>query len=153
MPKIDTENPRLTFAQVRVEVKGLEILVKSVSYSDSMERSQIEGNAQMSLGVSAGMYKAEDGEIEVYADEFAELVEAFGDKFYTQSFDISVAFANENQGAGKLTNDKIIGCRWTKRGASDQAGSDALTRTLGYTPSYIQWNGKNPLPTMPNGAK
>ncbi|MCD0156012.1 hypothetical protein [Deinococcus sp. 6GRE01] len=151
MPKIDIENSRLGFAQIRVEVDGKEILLKSVSYGDAMERSQIEGNAQMSLGMSAGMYKADDGEIEVYADEFAELVEAFGEKFYTKPFDISVTF--EPEGTTKLTKDEIIGCRWNKRGVSDQTGSDALTRTLGYTAAYVKFGGKNPLPNMPDGAK
>lgn len=151
MPKIDIENPRITFARIKVEVDGKEILLKSISYSDSMDRGQIEGNAQMALGVSEGFYKSEEGEIEVYADEFAELVEAFGDKFYEKSFDISVTY--EKEGSSKLTKDEIIGCRFTKRGASDQGGADALTRKLSYLPMYIRWNGKNPLSKMPTGAK
>lgn len=151
MPKIDITNPRITFARIKVEVDGKEILLKSVSYSDSMERSDIEGNARMALGVSDGMYKTEEGEIEVYADEFAEIVETFGDKFYDKDFDISVTY--EKLGQSKLTKDEIIGCRWTKRGSDNQAGAEALTRKLSYKPSYIKWNGKNPLSNMPEGAK
>ncbi|MFC5846737.1 hypothetical protein [Deinococcus petrolearius] len=151
MPKIDIENPRITFARLTVTVGSTEILLRSISYSDSMERGDIEGNARMSLGVTDGMYRTDEGEIEVYADEFAVLMDAFGDGFYEKSFDVSVAY--EKIGSSTLTKDEVIGCRWTKRSSSNETGPDALTRSLSYKPLYIRWNGKNPLSKMPDGAK
>ena len=151
MPKIDTKNPRLTFARIKIEVDGKEILARSISYGDSIERGDIEGNARMALGVSDGMYKTDEGELTVYADEYAEIVDAFGDKFFEKDFDVSVAY--EKLGSSKLTKDELIGCRWTKRGVSDEAGGDALTRTLGFKPHYIKMNGRAPLSKMPEGAK
>lgn len=150
MPKIDTTNPRLTFARIKIEVDGAEILVKSISYGDSIERSDVEGNARMALGVSDGMYKTDDGELSVYADEYAEIVDKFGDKFYEKDFDIAVTY--EKLGSSKLTKDELKGCRWTKRGVSDESGADAVTRSLGFKPAYIKMNGKNPLSKMPDGA-
>ena len=150
MPKIDVENPRITYARIKIEVDGKEYLCKSVSYGDSIERSDIEGNAQMSLGVSDGMYKTDDGEIAVFADEFAELVMAFGDKFFEKNFDVSVTY--EKKGSSQLTKDELKGCRFTKRAVSDEAGADALSRSVGFKPAYIKFNGQNPLSKMPDGA-
>lgn len=159
MPKIDIENPRMGFARIKIEVDGKEILCKSVSYGDSMERGNVEGNARMSLGVTDGMYKADECELELYMAEYAELIDAFGEKFYTKNFDVSIAFEKSGDGGsgnaneGKLTKDELVGCRFTKRAAQDQSGTDGLTRRLTCQPTYVKFNGKNPLPTMPQGAK
>lgn len=151
MPKIDTTDPRITFARVTITVDGSEILVKSISYGDGIQFGDVTGNAAMSLGTTDGAYAADEGSLDVYADEFAEILEKFGTKFYSKTFDISVAY--EKKGSSKLTKDELIGCRWTKRGGNDQAGGDGLSRTLGFKPAYVKFNGKNPLDKMPTGAK
>lgn len=149
--KIDIENPRITFARVTINIGDTkEVLCKSISYGDSIESSDIEGNARMSLGRTDGQYKTDEGSVELYADEFAVLVEALGDKFYEQTFEISVAY--EKLGESKLTADTLVSCRFTKRSSNDQSGSDGLTRSLSFKPMYIKWNGKNPLSKMPTGA-
>lgn len=155
MPTIDIENPRITFARVTIHVDGKEILCKSISYGDSVERGDIEGNARMALGFSDGMYKTDDGEITVYAEDYATIIDAFGDKFYDKSFSVSVTYdaGTPAGGGGKLTKDELMGCRWTKRGATNEAGGDALTRTLGFKPAYIKMNGRAPLSKMPTGTK
>ena len=149
--KIDVTDARLTFARVTITIDGSEYFAKSISYSDGMQFSEVEGNAQMSLGTTDGMYAADEGTIELYADEFAAIIDKHGDKFYEKSFDVSCAF--EKKGQSKLTKDEIIGCRWTKRSANDTSGGDGLTRSLSYKPRYIKWNGKNPLSKMPQGAR
>lgn len=153
MPKIDTANPRITFARLKMALgKTNELLLKSVSYGDSMERGDIEGNAQMSLGVSAGIYKADDGEIEVYDDEYRQILEEFGDEFYDREFDITVTYEHANK-PGDINTDVLVGCRFTKRGVSHSSGTDALTYTLGYKPAYVKFGNKAPLKNMPTGAK
>lgn len=151
MPKIDIENPRITFARVVIKVDGSEILAKSIQYGDSVEFAQVEGNSRMSLGTTDGQYKADEASMELYADDAAELIERLGDKFYDKVFTVSVAF--EKSGSSKLTQDELIGCRMTKRAVNDQSGSDALMRTFSFMPSYLKMNGKNPLSKMPTGAK
>lgn len=151
MPKIDIEDSRLSFARVTYKVDGVEYLAKSVTYGDGIEFADIEGNSQMSAGTSDGVYKADEGTIEFYADEFAQIMEAMGDKFYEKRFEVTAAY--EKSGSSKLTADTLIGCRWTKRAVSDQSGPDGLTRSLSFKPAYIKMNGKNPLSKMPTGAK
>lgn len=151
MPKIDTENPRITFARVVIKVDGAEILAKSIQYGDGMEFADVEGNSQMSLGTTDGQYKADEASMELYADEAAELIETLGDKFFEKVFTVSVAF--EKSGSSKLSQDELVGCRMTKRAVNDQSGSDALTRTFSFKPSYVKFQGKNPVSKMPTGAK
>lgn len=148
---IDVSDPRISFARVTITINGKEYLAKSISYSDGIQFSGVEGNAQMSLGTTDGMYSADEGTIELYADDFAALMTDMGAEFYSKSFDVSCAF--EKSGSSQLTKDEIIGCRWTKRSANDQSGGDGLTRSLSYKPAYIKWNGVAPLKNMPTGAK
>lgn len=151
MPKIDITDPKITFARVTITTDGKETFAKSISYSDGTQFSQIEGNASMSLGTTDGLYAADEGTLSLYADDAADLIEAFGDKFYEKTFTISVAY--EKSGSSKLTKDELIGVRWTKRSANDQSGGDGLTRDFSFKPAYIKWNGKNPRSKMPTGAK
>ncbi|THF70503.1 hypothetical protein E7T06_07300 [Deinococcus sp. Arct2-2] len=148
MPKLDIENPRAGFASLVLNVDGKEFLVKSVSYSDGIDRGQIEGNARMSLGVSEGMYKAEESTLELYLAEYDEVMDAFADEFFNKAFTVTAAF----ESAGKTRTDTLVGCRWTKRSSDNQSGPDALTRSLSFLPQYIKVNGKNPLKKMPTGA-
>jgi hypothetical protein len=150
MAKLNTEDPRITYSRVTVKIKGKEYLAKSIAYEDSMAFGEIEGNSQMSLGTSDGMYSTSEQQIDFYADEFAEIMDDFGDGFYDERFEVTCAY--EKSGDSKLTIDTLVACRWTKRMATN-TGSDALTRSLSYKPHYIKWNGKNPLKRMPTGAK
>lgn len=153
MPTIDTKNPRITFARLKMALdKVSELLLKSVSYGDGMERGDIEGNARMALGVSEGIYKADEGEIEVYDAEYRQILEAFGDEFYEREFDITVTYEVADK-PGDLNTDVLVGCRFTKRGVSHSSGADGLTYTLGYKPAYVKFGNKNPLKNMPQGAK
>lgn len=152
MTKLDIKDPRLTFASLTLEVNGKEIMIKSVSYGDGLERGTVDGNARMALGVTEGLYKAEDGEIELYEKEFREMLDAFGEDFYEKDFDISAAYASKGTG-GKTVKDEVIGCYWKNRGASHQSGTDGLVYKIGYSASYVKFGGKNPMKNMPDGAK
>jgi hypothetical protein len=123
-------------------------LVKAVDYSDSIEYSEIEGNARMSLGTSEGMYRTDEASMELYLAEFDEVQDTFAEKMYSKRFTVTAAYTI----GGKTRTDTLVGCRWVKRTASNQTGADALTRTLPFKPAYIKWNGKNPLEKMPAGA-
>lgn len=158
MPKIDTKDPALTFAQVRLTIDdNREIFAKSVSYGDGMEFADVEGNQQMAAGTTAGMYKTDEGTLELYLDDYADLLDAFGDEFYRQTFTVSVAYeyANVGRNEGKLKADILYGCRFTKRGSNYQSGSDGLTKSLSFKPLYVAEGGHNPLPSaaMPTGTQ
>ena len=150
--KIDTANPRLTFSQIKISIdSSQDIYAKSIQYGDSMERAEVEGNGQIAAGVTAGMYKTDEAQIELYAEEFAALLEQFGDGFYSKPFTVTVSYVYDD-GKGVLKSDVLKACRWTKR-AANQTGADALTRTLSYKPHWIEWNGKRPLSKMPAGTQ
>ncbi|MFC6592413.1 hypothetical protein ACFP81_10680 [Deinococcus lacus] len=157
MPKIDTKDPRLTFAQIKITVDTTEIFAKSISYGDSMDFADVEGNQQMSAGTTAGVYKADEASIELYLEEYAALLDAFKDNFYRTTFKVTVAYEYQLAGitGGKMKADELVACRWTKRAANDQSGADGLTRSLSFKPLYIKAGGHNPLPgaAMPQGAQ
>lgn len=158
MPKIDITDPALTYAQVRLTLGSVrDVFAKSVSYGDSMEFADVEGNQQMAAGTTAGMYKTEESSIELYLDDYAQLLEEYGENFYRQTFEVTVAYeyAAAGIGAGKMQADVLVGCRWTKRSSSYQTGSDGLTKSLSFKPLYVKEGGKNPLPSaaMPTGTQ
>lgn len=149
MPQFRDE--QISFAQATLKIDGQEYNCKAKSYGDSLEIGEVEGASQMATGRTPGQYKTDDSEIELYADDFAALVEALGGDFYKKTFEITNAY--EKLGDSKLTSDTLVRCRFTKRSASDQAGGDATTRTVGVKPLYIKWNGKDPLNPMPKGLQ
>ncbi|GGR00301.1 hypothetical protein [Deinococcus ruber] len=150
MPTIDTANVRRGFASIKITIGTTEVIVKSISYGDGMDRGDIEGNARMSLGVSEGMYKADEATADLYMDDFDALMDAMKDGYYEDSFEVVVVIG---EGAGKTRTDTLKGCRMTKRAASDQSGPDALTRSVSFKPLYITVNGIAPLKNMPTGTK
>lgn len=150
MPTLDTANVRRGFASIKITVGTTEVLVKSISYGDSMDRGDIEGNAQMALGVSEGMYKADEATMDLYMDDFDHLVDNMPNGWYETEFEVIIVIG---EGASKTRTDTLKGCRMTKRAASDQSGPDALTRSVSFKPIYISVNGKYPLKNMPQGAK
>lgn len=155
--KIDTENPRLTFAQIRLTVDTVkEILAKAIDYADGVEFADVEGNAAMAVARTAGIYRADECTLEVFLDEYKQILDAFGDEFFTKPFEVNVAYDYSGLNSEyKISNDVLMGCRFTKRASSNQAGPDALTRTLSFKPMWIKSDGHLPLPAamMPTGAK
>jgi len=149
--KFSTESDAISFSQTTMKIDGIEYTVKTVGYGDSVERSDVEGNSQIVLRTTRGMYKVDDGSLDMYADDFADLMEKLKATFYEVSFTLTNAY--QVVGDSKLTIDTLVGCRFTKRSASDSAGADALTRNLGFKPRYIKWNGYNPFSNMPAGAE
>lgn len=147
----DFREENVTHAQTTLKVDGKEYNCKARNYGDSLEIGEVEGASQMATGRTPGLYKTDDSEVELYAEDFAELMEAFGPDFYKKTFEITNAYTK--LGDSKLTVDTLVKCRFTKRSAGDQAGGDALTRTVGIKPLYIKWNGKNPLNPMPKGLQ
>lgn len=149
MAKFREDN--VTFAQAILKIDGLELNIKMKSYGDTMDIGDVEGASQMTTGRTAGQYKTDDCEVEMYAEDFAELVEKFGEEMYNKTFTVTNTY--EKLGDSKLTQDELIKCRFNKRAANDQTGPDATTRTVGFKPVFIRWNGKNPLKTMPKGLQ
>lgn len=148
--KFDPNNDKIAFAQTTLKADGLELSCKQVSYGDSIEYADIEANSQMSLGTTAGVYRTDEGTLEIYADDFAELMEKYGPEFYSKRFEITNAY--QKLGDSKLNIDTLVAVRFVKRSANDQTGPDGLSRTVAIKPFYIKWNGKDPLPNMPTGA-
>lgn len=143
-----------SYANTVLKVDGLEVNCRAKSYGDNLEIGEVEGASQMATGRTAGQYKTDDSEIELYADDFADLQEQLGEEFYTKVFEVTNAYEKiSDQNDTKLTIDTLVKCRFFKRSADDEAGPDALTRTVGIKPLYIKWNGKNPLKKMPKGLQ
>ncbi|MDV6376369.1 hypothetical protein [Deinococcus arenicola] len=140
-----------SYAQAIMKLDGQEYAIKTKSYGDSVESTDIEGSSMMSIGRTQGAYKTDETSIEMYADDFAELIERFGEQFFLKTFTVTNTYMPAS--GSKLKQDELVRCRFTKRAASDSAGSDATTRTLSIKPVLIRWNGKNPLPAalMPKG--
>lgn len=149
--KFSIDDDAIAFAQSTLKVDGKEYSIKTSSYGDSVERADVESNSQIAIAQTAGMYKTDDSALDMFADDFGQLMEDFGDKFYTKSFEVTNAY--QKRGSSKLTIDTLVGCRFTKRSASDSSGADPMMRNIGFKPRYIKWNGKNPFPNMPAGAK
>ncbi|WP_027480527.1 hypothetical protein [Deinococcus pimensis] len=161
--KFDPSNPVIAYAQTTLRIQTTEkgsaagsddaagtYTCRSVSYGDSVEFSEVEGASQIALGTTRGQYRTDEGTLVMYADDLAELMEMLGSAFYETTFQIVNIY--EKLGSSKLTKDELIGCRFTKRSVSDEAGPDALTRDISFKPSYIRWNEKDPLSKMPKMA-
>lgn len=149
--KFDPNNDKIAFMQTTLKAAGMELSCKQVSYGDSMEFAEIEANSQMSLGTTSGIYRTDESTLEIYADDFADLMDKHGEKFYSTRFEITNTY--EKLGDSKLSIDTLVAVRFVKRSVNDQTGPDGLTRTVAIKPAYIRWNGKDPLPNMPAGAK
>ncbi len=149
--KFSTDTDAISFAQTTFKIDGVEYTIKTISYGDSLERGDVEGNSQMVLRQTKGMYKTDDSAVDMFADDFAALIKKLGAKFYSTSFPVTNAY--QKIGDSELTIDTLVGCRFTKRSASDSSGADALMRNVGIKPRYIKWNGVNPLENMPTGAQ
>lgn len=140
-----------SFAQSILKIDGVEYSIKSKSYGDNVEFMDVDGSSAVSVGRTQGMYKTDEVSVEMHADDYADLIEKFGEQFFMKTFTVTNTYVVE--GDSKLKQDELVRCRFTKRAASDSSGADALTRTLSLKPLIVRWNGKNPLPDalMPKG--
>lgn len=141
----------LSYANAILKIDGVEYNVKAKSYGDSIAFTELEGASQMSVGRTAGQYTTDESTLEMYISDFAELVDKFGEEFYTKTFTVTNTY--EKIGDTKATIDTLVACRFTKRTANDSSGGDALTRSVTVKPVAILWNGKNPIKNMPTGLK
>lgn len=135
-----------SFADVSFRFQGLYFTgIKSINYSDTLERNNVYGSARKPLGQSSGHYSAK-GDVEFYKPAFDILVAAinaiglpFGGWRQT-SFTVTVSYSVPGVEL-PTTTDLIIGVRLTDCEASQSEGADALTRKLTMFPQEIMWNG------------
>jgi len=149
--KFSLDGEAASFVHTTLKIGNVEYTVKTYSYGDSIERGDVDGNSRIVLAQTAGIYKTDDSSLDMFADDFALLMDTVKATFYEASFTITNAY--QKHGDSKLTIDTLLGCRFTKRGASDSSGSDPLMRNIGFKPRVIQWNGHNPFSQMPTGLK
>lgn len=135
-----------SFSDVEFRFNGLFFVgIKSINYSDTLERNNVYGSARKPLGQSSGHYSAK-GDVEFYKPAFDLLVTtisalglAFGG-WRQISFTVTVSYGTPGLSL-PVTTDLITGVRLTDCEASQSEGSDALTRKLTMFPQEIQWNG------------
>lgn len=141
-----------SYAQSILKIDGVEYSIKTKSYGDNVEFTDVDGSSAVSVGRTQGMYKTDEASIEMHADDYADLIEKFGEQFFLKAFTVTNTYLVTGTDS-KLSQDELVRCRFTKRAASDSSGAEALTRTLSIKPLIIRWNGKNPLPAemMPKG--
>jgi hypothetical protein len=149
MPRIDTENPELSFVNIILKIDGDEVTAKSVSYSDSVERAMKRGNHPVPLGMTQGEYSPE-ASLTLYRSDFDPLLKKYGTNFYTKGFTVVVQYAYVG---GDTVQDELIGCRWKKRESGGSQGSDALEVSSELDLLYIKWNGQDPWPKMPQAQR
>jgi hypothetical protein len=143
--KVDTENPAYSFVSITFKLDGEEYTLKSVKYSDNVERAMVEGNHPVPLAMTRGRYKAEASS-EMFMQDFNAILEKMGDTFYTKTVPISVAYAEEGQ---DTVQDELVGAKFKKRERDHSNGNDALSIPMDLDLLWIRWNGKDPFPQMP----
>jgi hypothetical protein len=99
--------------------------VKSINYSESVERGRVRGTSQRKLALTSGEHDTE-ADLEVYLADWYELLALLGDGYMMTPFAISVSYTNGED----FHTDELIGVRIKKVGNAHAQGNDPLTIKL-----------------------
>jgi hypothetical protein len=136
---------RFSFASIELNIKGKRIPVfKSINYSTDKTPGEVRGNHAQLVGRTRGDLK-DTCSLELYEEEFADVLAALGNGFMDQAFDIVVSYAEEGQ---KTITDKIFGCLFQKIDKSHTQGVDGLIVKCDMHVMRIDLGGKTALKKM-----
>lgn len=134
-----------SYASVEIQVDGELITgIKSVTYSDKVERSKARGAGRQPLGRTAGEYDAE-GSLTLLREDANALIARFGEGWMDRAFDVVVTYAE--QGLPTQT-DVLRGCLIDEANGSNEQGTDPLETELTLNVMYIERNGVLPVRGM-----
>lgn len=137
---------RHSFASIDLTVKGKRFVgFKEVNYNQDLEPGEVRGAHPELLGRTIGDLK-NDGSLTLYEEEWKELLEALGDGYMQQSFDITVSYSHGNEAINiGVTTDELIGCRIKKIDKSRSQGTDGLEVKLDLHIMRIKLDGKEAI--------
>lgn len=86
-----------SFASVTLLIGGSPFrAVKSIDYSNAVERQHVTGTGQLPFGRTAGMYKG-DMSVEIWREQLPDFLELLGDGYMQVEFDVEVQFQARGQ--------------------------------------------------------
>lgn len=131
-----------SFASVEVRVDGQTFTgIKSISYSDQVERAKNYGTSSLVRGYTRGQYEGE-GSLEFYASEWGNFLKALGNKPYLKRFSITVTYAEDGQ---PTVTDSLEGCRLKKRSRDHSEGNEGLTVKCDLDVQVIKMDNLDPI--------
>jgi len=137
------------WSSVELKIKGkIYRRVKAISYQETLKPVKVYGTSADPIGRTRGMREAE-GDIEIYLDEFRQIVADIGPGFYETVFDVTVSYSET---AVSTVTDHLVAVRAEEVGASQSQSADALTRKLKLNILSIKWNGVDGLKKPLSGA-
>lgn len=124
---------------ITVKVNGVEIVgIKSISYSDAIEREKVYGAGRLPLGMTPGKYTTEQGSMTVFERQFREILLAFGNDWGNTTFETEVRYA----ATGLPTQVDIVeGCLWAGAPGGGEEGAAPLERELKFDYLRVKRNG------------
>lgn len=111
---------------------------KSINYKFEKKGTHVYGTGPKPIGITRGVFTP-DGDVEIYLDEYASLVDQLGPGFADQPLTIKVSYSEQE----RTYLDTLIGVRIAGVEASQSQGADPLTRKLPLTMLDILYNGKS----------
>ncbi len=136
---------RYSFSSIEMDLLGLTFKgFTAISYTQALEPGEIRGNSPQLLGLTMGELKV-SGNIDLFEEEDALLIQTMGDGFLTQTFPITVTFADIQ---ADTRSDVIVGARFKGGARSFQKGTDGLVIKRDFIGFYIIENGIMPIPNL-----
>jgi len=122
--------------------------IKSVNAKDSLTPTKVRGAAAEALGRTRGDYDAE-GDMEMYAQQGHQFLQALGQGYKEQTFDISITFAEQNL---DTIQHQLLGCRIQEVDSSNAVGTDASTLKFTLNIMKVLFDGLDSLVNPLTGA-
>lgn len=121
---------------------------KSLNAKDSLTPTKVRGAAAEPIGRTRGDYDAE-GDMELYEQQAHQLLQALGQGYKEQTFDITYSFAETN--LDTITH-QLLGCRIQEVDSSNAIGTDASTLKFTLNIMKILFDGLESLLNPLSGA-
>ncbi|SRR5258708_5953320 len=121
---------------------------KSLNAKDSLVPTKVRGAAAEPIGRTRGDYDSE-GDMELYVQQAFQLLQALGQGYKEQTFDISYSFAEAN--LDTITH-QLLGCRIQEVDSSNAVGTDASTLKFTLSIMKILFGGLESLISPLAGA-
>lgn len=139
------------FSSIEANIKGKRIpLFKGISYDQELTHGEVRGNHPQLARITRGQLKHDGANLELYKEEWEEMLTAFGNGYMEARFDVVVTYAEDGM---PTVTDKLIGCKLSKVSNQHSAGDDGLTVKLDLVVMHIELNGFKPLKKMINESQ
>ena len=141
---IDCSTNTFNFLSIVLNLAGIQLtpFLKSISYSDSIEKNAVFGGQSLPVGVTKGKYTAKLSLEFLSRESYQDLIAKLGPYWLEKTFNVTCSYGEPGK---KTISDVIQQCQFTGQDLSASGNEAIPVKVELLVLGKIKWGGLEPI--------